>query len=381
MKISLNDHEIISGLTELIGDLANVSLEGPREFMRFWIQSTPMPPEWQARAINSLRGNGRPDALNIIRWAINQKTNPADPRYATLGSLLTQLIEDDASGLENRKYMLSVILARDLYNEPKLRQQLVEKYGLPMTLAGEAADAAADYGPEIDWKGPSDSVELQSLWKPDPEFIDVGVLMGVLERAAGVCRIEFDHTADRGTGFYLGNKLVLTNHHVMGENDEEIGKNAARANLLFGKVTDLGAGGEVAGKSFRLAAEPVVAVSEALDYALLRVEDSIAYSEAIKAVPLDDSLPEKSDQIHILGHPSGEAMKLAMSGEGVVHVSELTGLVQYTTRAVAGASGSPCFSEDWNAVVLHHAQRSRGFGVVREGILIRSILAEISGHL
>ena len=73
-------------------------------------------------------------------------------------------------------------------------------------------------------------------------------------------------------------------------------------------------------------------------------------------------------------------MKLAASKDGITSILP-NGLVQYANKAAGGSSGSPCFSEDWKVVALHHAERSRRFGAIREGILLSSIYPEIKRHL
>ena len=57
------------------------------------------------------------------------------------------------------------------------------------------------------------------------------------------------------------------------------------------------------------------------------------------------------------------------------------GLIQYVTTAAGGSSGSPCFSDDWKVVALHHAQQARAFGSIREGILMGPILERIQQYL
>jgi endonuclease G len=74
-------------------------------------------------------------------------------------------------------------------------------------------------------------------------------------------------------------------------------------------------------------------------------------------------------------------MSLAVNRNGVSSVDAQRGLVQYVTRTAGGSSGSPCFDDDWKVVALHHAERSRPFGSVREGILVSSIARELTDLL
>jgi hypothetical protein len=151
--------------------------------------------------------------------------------------------------------------------------------------------------------------------------------------------------------------------------------------LRFGNITAED-GEEAKGQEFKLADEPIVKASsdDKLDYALLQVEDSIKRS-GIKSALYTVELPFKGMSLNILQHPGGGPLKLACSGVGVDRVLEEKGLVQYSTRARTGSSGSPCFTDEWEVIALHHAQRSRPVGSIREGIIFKSIYEEIKEHL
>jgi len=73
-------------------------------------------------------------------------------------------------------------------------------------------------------------------------------------------------------------------------------------------------------------------------------------------------------------------MKLSISCDGITGVYADRGLVQYVNKTSGGSSGSPCFNENWHLVALHHAQRAKSFGSIREGILFSSIYPEIKPY-
>jgi hypothetical protein len=70
-------------------------------------------------------------------------------------------------------------------------------------------------------------------------------------------------------------------------------------------------------------------------------------------------------------------MMLAISGSGVTGAYPNVGYLQYVSRTAPGSSGGPCFDDDWNMVAVHHAIRSKAFGVIGEGILMSSIYETI----
>jgi V8-like Glu-specific endopeptidase len=92
-------------------------------------------------------------------------------------------------------------------------------------------------------------------------------------------------------------------------------------------------------------------------------------------------MPTQDNGLNVLQHPQGNLMQVSLSASGVVQIDAARGRLWYVNRTQGGSSGSPCFNGDWQMVALHHASMSRGFGSVREGILLPSILAEISRFL
>ena len=56
----------------------------------------------------------------------------------------------------------------------------------------------------------------------------------------------------------------------------------------------------------------------------------------------------------IVQHPKGEPMKLALDTEAIIAANAGMTRLRYKTNTDPGASGSPCFSMDWDIVALHH---------------------------
>jgi len=338
-----------------------------------------LPNRFQIQLAGGYTGDPTVDARVILNFAIAKDVNPADVRYTTVGSILKELLDD--VGLDNYQTIVAVIVAYNLYRDQKMLAKLKMRYLVPD--AAEPAAEGPEIGPPIDWRGPTDAVELQAFTQPAPDLLDVGFLRRALEATPSVCRIENSNADGLGTGFMVAPGLVLTNYHVPLLLGPDIEKNAAQLVLRFGAITAKEVT-ESNGQTFRLQAlTPVVKSSpiEKLDYVLLHVEEAIRQAEGIKSASIDLSLPKQGMGLHILQHPAGQSMKLALSNNGVTGVFEAAGLVQYMTSTRGGSSGSPCFNDEWKVVALHHSERARMFGTVREGIIFRSIHAEIADRL
>ena len=246
---------------------------------------------------------------------------------------------------------------------------------------------ARDFGPNINWQGLTEEIELQSFFKKQPDWYDVGFLQRIIEQAKSVCRVDLPTLNVTATGVLIAPKYLLTNYHVLKvKGHDNLEANAQNIQLNFGCFS-LDDENETASKSFRLNSQvPILASSpiEKLDYVLLQVEESLAQAlnqedTKIKPAKLDVNVTlSESDGINILQHPSGESMKLSITCDGITGVYPNSGFVQYINKTAGGSSGSPCFNEKGELVALHHAQRSKSFGTIREGILLSSIYHDLA---
>ena len=376
-------HNEIDKLVDILADQAATSMAlSPQGYFRDLVRRTKLPSKWKRRLAGAWTGDPESDARKLVEWAEAKGINPAERELTTLGTLLQVLLEDDV-GLEERSWLAALITVHKLYRDESLLNSLVMRYQIP-----EAFDIAAterlDVGPEINWRGSTDEIELQGWLPQKPDFQDVGFLARAIEQAASVCRIEIPTVNRQGTGFLITPTRLLTSYHILkNQSGEDIQENVRNAVLRFGKLTAAD-GEEAKGQEFKLVPdEPILASSPVgeLDYVLLQLEESIKDTEGVKPAPYTLELPHQRIGMNILQHPRGEALKLALNGNGVVNVYENEGLVQYLTRAQVGSSGAPCFTDDWQVIAVHHAQRSKGFGTIREGILFRSIYEKIEQFL
>ncbi|MBW4629736.1 MAG: serine protease [Brasilonema octagenarum HA4186-MV1] len=242
----------------------------------------------------------------------------------------------------------------------------------------------ANTGPEIDWLGPTEELQLQGLFQSEPDFWDVGFLKRAIEQITSVCRIEIN-SRKIGTGVLIADNLVLTNYHVLKPNENgDMQTNALNAVLRFGCLSS-NSGNETDGLVFKLESQqPILHSSpiDKLDYVLLQVEKRLLDAKDIKPACWDANyLPVKGMGIHLLQHPEGDSMKISISRDGITGFYQERGLVQYVNKTALGSSGAPCFDDDWKIVALHHAQRAKSFGTIREGILFSAIYQEIKDYL
>ena len=371
-------HGDVEQLVALLAKTAMFSLDGPQAFFRSLVLEADWPDAFRMQVLGSL--SGAPDAIarNLIFFAKERKINPSDPKFSTLGSLLKPLFPK--VGFEVATTLAALIVRYRLYRDPKLLGKLIARYQVPLP-AGAAADTGdVSTGPDFDWRGPNEAVQLQGLFQRHRSLSwDLTFLKRGIEQAASVCRIEQADGTVLGTGFLIAEEYVLTNYHVLVQ-----GANTTDLVFRFRCVT-AEEGQEASGQQFKLAdGNPIVDSSpvEEFDYALLRLEPSVSSVQGIAPVSVNwEHPPEKDKGVYLLQHPLGQTMQLALSPNGITGVYERKGLLQYISETAVGSSGSPCFNEDWQVVAIHHAQKSGAFGVYCEGILMSRIKERIQKGL
>lgn len=383
MSIAIKQADI-DKLVDVLAGLAATSFTSPQDFFRDLISRANLRQQLVYSLAGVWTGNPNNDARRLIHWALVRDINPNDKRFTTLGSILQPLLSE--AGFDDVKLIVSLIIIYKLYRDKKLLENLQITYQVPTTVTN-ITPTISDFGPEINWQEP-DETELQSWFKPEPDFLDVGFLMQAIQHATSVCRIETPNQGILGTGFLIAPNLVLTNYHVLHSEATDTQINPSDIILRFGCFTSA-TGNETEGQTFKLVSDRAILQSSPttqLDYVLLQVEEKIRQAADINPAvcsleSLPESLPEKGMALNILQHPEGASMKIAISSNAIANIFPDTGLMQYVTKTSPGSSGSPCFNENWKVVALHHAQRATHFGSIREGILLSSIYQEIKQHL
>jgi V8-like Glu-specific endopeptidase len=303
------------------------------------------------------------------------------------GGNLTQLVFNLVTrwAIPRGKISRLIIAAYETNSDNPELKQFYESMVIKKRFIVDSVTKKPDFGPDINWRGETDEIQLQSWLQPQPDYWDVGFLKGAIAQSSSVCRIEITSRDIMATGVLITANKVLTNYHVLKYRDEDnLENNALNAILKFGCLTSDN-GVETQGKSFQLDREnPILCFSktEDLDYVLLQVEAKITQATDIKPARWDShKLPLERMGISVLQHPEGDSMKLSISQDGIIGVYQNSGLVQYVNKTAVGSSGSPCFDENWYLVALHHAQKAKTFGSIREGILFASIYQEIKDFL
>lgn len=204
---------------------------------------------------------------------------------------------------------------------------------------------------EVPWM-PDEPVWLnigkeRQIVSDQPTLLDIAFLQHGLDRARAVCRIlvECGRKKWYGTGFRVGERTLLTNHHVLHEGTTPA--TAVRAQFGYEIGTD-GAPRE----HVEIHCDVGTIVGEPQDdFAVIRTSEPLPGDVPILSLR-DGARPEIHDRVSIIQHPKGMPKKIAMHHNLVLHADD--DVVQYWTDTDYGSSGSPVFDEAWRIVALHH---------------------------
>jgi hypothetical protein len=269
----------------------------------------------------------------------------------------------------------------------------------------------AEYFTSIQRQAPGAS--LQRLIEDTDSFLQPAMWRDKLAALeATVCCIELGGMPN-GSGFLVAEDIVLTNHHVLElliggtMPADQIGfrfdfKRLGKDVLNSGVVRKLAA-------DWKLAVSPPSDADDVVDPASLNTPGAPKKPEAgeneldyalVRLEPDPDANPERPrgfvpppapaayefkprSTLHILQHPAGRPLELALGQKSLVRRNDGRTRVTYRTSTLGGSSGSPCFDKDWNLVALHHSgdpdfQRSAEYN---EGIPIHTIRQHLSADV
>jgi endonuclease G len=180
--------------------------------------------------------------------------------------------------------------------------------------------------------------------------------------AAAVCRIRSPSLGGEwsGTAFLVGPRLLMTNHHVLGNRNE-----ASQAEAEFGYEHDVD-GVLKRPDSFNLSPHEVFFTDPDLDVTFVSVaplSDLGVPLERYGRLPLLPLSGKGIDKewVTIIQHPGGGPKQISIRSSRIVSLAGkgIRGLdperfIHYLTDTEPGSSGAPVVNDQWQVVALHH---------------------------
>jgi hypothetical protein len=230
--------------------------------------------------------------------------------------------------------------------------------------------ANADASPEV-------RSDLEALFGSN-RFLPLQSYQLGLERARSVARIERPNGQGHGTGWLVdagdffpnrkGELVVVTNHHVVSDDDGALPARQAKVRLQM--------------LNAKVDVEEILWTSpvDKFDVSILSLKK---LPPKAAPLPLDEGvikLSKPAPRFFIIGHPGGRDLEFSMEDSLLIGCNDR--LLHYRAPTEGGSSGSPVFEDqEWKVVALHHAggedmprlDGKKGVYQANEGIRISAI--------
>jgi len=213
--------------------------------------------------------------------------------------------------------------------------------------------------------------------------------------AAAVCRIRIPADGGEwyGTGFLVGPRLLVTNHHVLGNANE-----ASQAEAEFGYEHDVD-GVLMSPVQFNLKPHEIFLTDPELDITFVAISPLSDTGVPVERygwlplLPMPGKVVDK-EWVTIIQHPGGGPKQISIRSSRIVSLPKssipnvnLDHFIHYLTDTEPGSSGSPVFDTQWNLIALHHSGgwlREPGNDpkqkfYLNEGIHINTVIAGLKG--
>ncbi|MEV4894948.1 serine protease [Nonomuraea sp. NPDC055795] len=183
-----------------------------------------------------------------------------------------------------------------------------------------------------------------------------------------------------GTGFLVAPSLLLTNNHVLPDQDS-----AGEAEVEFGAEMSID-NDPPAWTRFRLDPSAAFVTDEDLDYTLVRVVPAADGRTAGDLYGWNRLMARQGkivtgEPVNLVGHPNGRLKEITIRRNELT--MQLDHFLHYSADTEPGSSGSPVFNDQWEVVALHHSgvPGEDGAWIANEGIRVSSILSGLPAGL
>lgn len=197
------------------------------------------------------------------------------------------------------------------------------------------------------WRGTDTVADIKEKIIGEDTLRHIYILEMALDAAKAVVHIKvpkLDGRTEAGTGFMIASDLLMTNNHVIANQEE-----AEKAEYIFNYQLDKN-GQESPIITVNALSNGKFYTNSELDYTVVTLKNVPDFGNHLK---LKNKQVQKDARVGIIQHPGGNVKKISIQNNFVAFAN--TEVVQYTTSTLPGSSGSPVFDDDFQVVAIHHS--------------------------
>jgi endonuclease G, mitochondrial len=183
------------------------------------------------------------------------------------------------------------------------------------------------------------------------DFLDMGLCVA---RCVGRIRIRDARRriVGFGTGFMVSPRLMLTNNHVLPDNQ------TAQCSQIEFNYQESVLGRPMRSAVFDLEPGVFFVTDKHLDHSVVAVQTQDSAGTLLSSFGWTGLIEQTGkiilgEYLNIIQHPNGEFKQLALRDNHLVDL--LDDFLHYETDTSPGSSGSPVFNDQWEVVALHHS--------------------------
>ena len=187
-----------------------------------------------------------------------------------------------------------------------------------------------------------------------------------LRRTVAMIRAQCNGNKAFGTGFLVGPRLLLTNHHVLDWTDKH---KEGLAAIVQESFADFDFEEQVDGafrptQTFRLQPSTLLLTSPwgELDYVLVALEprsqnggQASIEEYGYNRLAGDQGKINTGECVFIIQHPDMQPKTVVVRGNRLLAREDASPYLHYEADTNGGSSGAPVFNQQWEVVGLHHA--------------------------
>lgn len=191
----------------------------------------------------------------------------------------------------------------------------------------------------------------------ESELLSVNFLTRGIKASKAVCRIRVPDRQGEwfGSGFLVGPKLLLTNHHVIASKKE-----ASQCEVEFDYEHDVDGVLKIP-VGYNLRPDEVFFTDSRLDITFVSISEVSNTGVPIDRYGYLQLLPISGkgipgEWVTIVQHPNGLPKQMTIRANQIVKLAEgySKDFIHYTTDTDPGSSGSPVLNDQWQVVAIHH---------------------------